>query len=306
MTVHHLIPVDFGSALIWACACVCVCLCVCSCLAVWSHHRVSDILKSEPNELWKSRNYVPDPKPKTQVKSITTTTTKTKEIILKIQQQTTQKKNTFVLGGVARKPQRFLGNVLNFIRTILRWGAVRTFPRLRLIWGRTKTTPTTTTKAASERGNFFLHAVFFFSFCAWSSTGPASAPRSTSRSHGVVLLEDLFGRPVRSVGLSLVVNNKMFCFNHIVASSYAYALAEGEGDRRAWDSFSFTFAFAFTFAFTLLVPLPLLQLRFLLLFFHHISCCCFGCFLHLAASARSSFLWAALVIVVVVVVVIVL
>lgn len=108
------------------------------------------------------------------------------------------------------------------------------------------------------------------------------------------------GRPVRSVGLSLVVNNKMFCFNHIVASSYAYALAEGEGDRRSWDSFSFTFAF------TLLVPLPLLQLRFLLLFFHHFSCCCCGCFLHLAASARSSFLWAALVIVVVVVVVIVL
>lgn len=43
-------------------------------------------------------------------------------------------------------------------------GAVRTFPRLRLIWGRTKTTTTTTTKAASERGNFFLHAVFFSAF----------------------------------------------------------------------------------------------------------------------------------------------
>lgn len=135
-------------------------------------------------------------------------------------------------------------------------GAVRTFPRLRLIWGRTTTT--TTTKAASERGNFFLHALFFvvFALCLVQYRSSLGS-RSTSRSHGVVLLEDLFGRPVRSVGLSVVVNNKMFCFNHIVVSSYAYALTEGEGDRRAWDSFSFSISFTFTFAFTLLVPLPL-------------------------------------------------
>lgn len=200
------------------------------------------------------------PKPKTQVKSITTTTTKTKEIILKIQQQTSQK-NTFVLGGVARKPQRFLGNVLNFIRTILRWGAVRTFPRLRLIWGRTKTT--TTTKAASERGNFFLHAVFFC-FCAWSSTGPASAPRSTSRSHGVVLLEDLFGSDglfVPSVFRLLLI---IRCFVSITSSHHRMHMP--------WPKVKAIVVPGIPLALPL--PLPLLCLC-LYLYSNFVSCCSF-------------------------------
>lgn len=110
----------------WECLDVsaCVSVCVCFCLAGWSHQRVSDILKSEPNELWKSRNDVPNPKPKKpkwnqsqQLQQKQSNNTKNTTTI-----KTKENQKHFYFGGVARKPQKYLGNVLNSFRTILRWG----------------------------------------------------------------------------------------------------------------------------------------------------------------------------------------
>lgn len=152
-----------------------------------------------------------------------------------------------------------------------------------------------------------MHALFFF-FAAAALCRSSLGSRSTSRSHGVVLLEDrsavrsgrsLVRTVARFVGLSVVVNNKMFCFNHIVASSYAYALAEGEGDRRAWDSFSISISFTFYLCLCLYL-LPLASTSTPTSSHAALFSALFLFFFVSAAFARSSLLWAELVVIVVV------
>lgn len=109
---------------------------------------------------------------------------------------------------------------------------------------------------------FLFARCFFFCFCAWSSTGPASAPRSTSRSHGVVLLEDLFGSDglfVPSVFRLLLI---IRCFVSITSSHHRMHMP--------WPKVKAIVVPGIPLA----LPLPLLCLR-LYLYSNFVSCCSF-------------------------------
>lgn len=229
-----------------------------SCLAVWSHHRVSDILLKRTQWAVKVKKWCAEPKTKTKVKSITKTKRNKNQSTKKKQNY---KQKTLLFWGAWHESHKNFGQRVELFRTIFRWGG-KDVSQIAPYMG------TSDDKGSNWAWEFVFARSFFCCCCFVQRTVQVQLRLQV---HIEVARGRSFGgsvgsvRPGRSlarfVGLSVVVNNKMFCFNHIVASSYAYALAEGEGDRRAWDSFniSFTFALPSTFSFN----------------FNIVSCCSF-------------------------------